>query len=266
MQSTTQTAKSEYLLMALRQTIKDEGITYNTLAQQLGVPLSSLKRHLHNPSIPLEKLLTYCVGAGINLSELHQVALKLQFKNENFFNEIQDDVFFEFPQLYDFYRELRHRENELHIMQEEYGLDDACIYLYLRALEILGLIQLGESNRFSFIGPYHYQMSSTSKLSRQYLKNLKQQALEAKDAAKVICGRMYLSDEQLEAIETKLNEEILRTHNENMEHGRTEPQHLRNMMFFETKYKKILFSDGIGPLPNDVLNRVKNMISEDGNL
>ncbi len=95
MQSKTQTAKPEYLLMALRHTIKEEGITYSTLAKQLGVPLSSLKRHLHNTSIPLEKLLTYCFGAGINLSELHQSALKLQFKNENFFNEIQDDVLFD---------------------------------------------------------------------------------------------------------------------------------------------------------------------------
>ncbi len=266
MQSKTQTAKPEYLLMALRHTIKEEGITYSTLAKQLGVPLSSLKRHLHNTSIPLEKLLTYCFGAGINLSELHQSALKLQFKNENFFNEIQDDVFFEFPQLYDFYRELRHRENELSIMQKEYDLSDACTYLYLRALEILGLIQLGEANRFSFIGPYHYQMSSSSKLSMQYLKSLKMQILEDQDSAKIICGRMYVTDEQLEAIETKLNEEILHVHNENMERRRTEKEHLRNLMFFETKYKKVLFSNGIGPLPNNVLEHVKNMVSDNRNI
>ncbi|TOM49817.1 transcriptional regulator, partial [Vibrio parahaemolyticus] len=47
----------KFLLAALRQKIKDEGLCYSSLSEKSGIPLSSIKRHLHNPSLGLDKIL-----------------------------------------------------------------------------------------------------------------------------------------------------------------------------------------------------------------
>ncbi|TOM91246.1 transcriptional regulator, partial [Vibrio parahaemolyticus] len=49
----------KFLLAALRQKIKDEGLCYSSLSEKSGIPLSSIKRQLHNPSLGLDKILLY---------------------------------------------------------------------------------------------------------------------------------------------------------------------------------------------------------------
>ncbi|WP_159065022.1 helix-turn-helix domain-containing protein [Thaumasiovibrio subtropicus] len=253
---------SEYLLMALRNIIKQNGLTYNNLAERINVPLSTLKRHLHSSSITLDRLITYCNEVNVTLEEVHKLASQLQHNNEDCFNAVQDEVFFQFPELYDFYREIKHKTNNLADIQARYDLDEAATYRFLRALEMIGLMKLHEGNRFSLIGPYHYKLSDDSKLSKQHVSILKQQAMNCEESTKLACSRMMLSEDQVDNIEAMVTQEILRCHNQNVQEGNTDKDYQRNILFVIGEHKAVSFSDGIKPMPGDFLNQVKGLIQQ----
>lgn len=257
-------ANPEYLLAALRGVIKAKGLTYKELSDRLGVPLSTFKRHLYSPSITLEKLLDYCMEADTTLEELQKLAIKLQHDNDNFFSHTQDEVFYQFPQLYDFYRELRHlrHHDSYEHMQKKYGLDNTSTYAYLRALEMLGLVKLADDNKIQLIGPYYYRFSDDSKLSQKYKEILKEQALDNPNCVRVGFSRMYLKEEQLEALNKLLAKEVLKYHSENMQNNATSQDLLRNVLLFVTQHQPLAFSDGIVSLPNSFLQDVKNAIAD----
>lgn len=257
-------ANPEYLLAALRGIIKAKGLTYRELADRLGVPLSTFKRHMYSPNITLEKLLDYCQEADTTLEELQKLAIKLQHDNDSFFSQTQDEVFYRFPQLYDFYRELRHLRNQdsYAYMRKKYGLDKTSIYAYLRALEMLGLVKLAEDNKIQLIGPLYYRFSDDSKLSDKYKDILKDQALENPNCVRVGFSRMYLKEEQLESINKLLAQEVLKYHSENMQNHSTEEELLRNVLLFVTQHQPLTFSDGISSLPNSFLQDIKVAIDQ----
>ncbi|UXI00923.1 helix-turn-helix domain-containing protein [Photobacterium sp. TY1-4] len=255
-------ANSEYLLAALRNIIKAKGLTYKELAERLGVPLSTFKRHLYSPNITLEKLLDYCQEVGTTLDELQKLAIKLQHDNDSFFSQTQDEIFYQFPQLYDFYRELRHlrQQDSYTYMRKKYGLNKSSTYGYLRALEMLGLVKLAEDNKIQLVGPFYYRFSENSKLSQKYKTILKEQALDNPDCVRVGFSRMYLTEAQLGELNQLLAKEILKYHSENMQNSETEADLLRNVLLFVTQHQPLVFSEGIGSLPHSFLQDVKAAI------
>ena len=60
----------EFLLAAIRQKIKNERLCYGELSDKTGVPLSTIKRHLHNPALGLDKILMYTNHLNSDLMEL----------------------------------------------------------------------------------------------------------------------------------------------------------------------------------------------------
>ncbi len=70
----------KFLLAALRQKIKEEGLCYNSLSEKSGIPLSSIKRHLHNPALGLDKVLVYLNHLNTDLIELATLANELSTK------------------------------------------------------------------------------------------------------------------------------------------------------------------------------------------
>ncbi|MDN3681225.1 helix-turn-helix transcriptional regulator [Vibrio tapetis subsp. quintayensis] len=256
-------ANSEYLLAALRSVIKTKGRTYRDLADEVGVPLSTFKRHLYSPNITLERLLDYCREIDTTLEELQKLAVKLQHDNESFFNNTQDEIFFQFPHLYDFYRELRHirhRDSHDH-MKKKYGLDEASTYAYFRALELLGLVKLTDDNKTQLNGPLYYRFSEDSKLSLKYKDILKAQALENPNCVRVGFSRMNLKESQLDALNKMLTQEVLKYHTENMKKDADGEGDLCNVLLFVTPHETLRFSEGIRTLPNDFLSQVRAQIA-----
>lgn len=79
----------EFLLAAIRQKIRDEGLCYSALSDKTGVPLSTIKRHLHNPALGLDKILMYTTHLNTNLVELSTLAIQIQRDNEQFLSDEQ---------------------------------------------------------------------------------------------------------------------------------------------------------------------------------
>ncbi|MCU8502291.1 helix-turn-helix domain-containing protein [Vibrio vulnificus] len=262
MQDTT----PEYLLAALRQAIKSKGLTYRELSDRLGIPLSTFKRHLYSSNISLDKLLEYCRETDTSLEELQKLAVQLQTNDENYFSHTQDEVFFNFPELYDFYREIRHLRDKdgFRWMKEKHGLDESTTYSYFRALEMLGLIKLSEDHKFSLIGPMYYRFADNSKLNKKYTQTLKDQTTAYKDCVKIGFSRMNLTDDQLKAIGKVIAKEVLKYHSENMAEGSFEVSDFKNVLLIASPHEPLMFSDGIGKLPNDFLNQIKDAIDKSG--
>lgn len=256
------TANSEYLLAALRSVIKAKGRTYRDLADRVGVPLSTFKRHLYSPNITLDRLLDYCRETDTTLDELQKIAVKLQHENESFFNHTQDEIFYKFPHLYDFYRELRHiRHRDSHdYMKEKHGLDVASTYAYSRALEMLGLVKLTDENKIQLNGPFYYRFSDDSKLSVKYKTILKSQALESPNCVRVGFSRMNLKENQIEALNKLLTQEVLKYHSENMKEE--QDGEMRNVLLCVAPHETLNFSEGIQSLPNSFLKQIKDEIAK----
>ncbi|MCG7496531.1 helix-turn-helix transcriptional regulator [Vibrio sp. Of7-15] len=256
-------ASSEYLLAALRSVIKTKGRTYRELADKVGVPLSTFKRHLYSPNITLDRLLDYCRETDTTLDELQKIAIKLQHDNESFFSQTQDEIFYKFPYLYDFYREIRHIRgcDSREYMKEKYGLDDVSVYAYFRALEMLGLVKITDDNKVNLNGPFYYRFADGSKLSFKYKELLKEQALDNPNCVRVGFSRMNLKESQLESLNKLLTQEILKYHSENMKKGDNNENTPHNVLLFVTPHEPLQFSEGIRLLPNTFLQQVKDNIS-----
>ncbi|EJB8414167.1 TPA: helix-turn-helix domain-containing protein [Vibrio vulnificus] len=262
MQDTT----PEYLLAALRQAIKSKGLTYRELSDRLGIPLSTFKRHLYSSNISLDKLLEYCRETDTSLEELQKLAVQLQTNDENYFSHTQDEVFFEYPEIYDFYRELRHlrEKNAFGWMKDKYSLDDKTTCAYFQALELLGLIKFRDDYTFDLVGPMYYSFAEESKLNKKYTQVLIDKTIAFPDCVKVGLSRMNVTDEQLKAVGKIVATEVLRYHSENMADGNFSVTDFKNVLLVSSPHEPLMFSNGIGNLPTDVVDQIKQRIEQAG--
>lgn len=256
-------ANPEYILLALRTQIKRNGLTYPNLAKELDTPLSTLKRHLHNPNIALERLLTYCQAAKTSLEEVHDLAFELENSKLTLFSKTQDEIFIRYPELYDFYRELRFKSDNFEQLLEEYGLDELSVYPYLRSLEILGIINLQEGNKFIFKGQSFYNFHPDSALNKRIEESLKKQLINSDAPVSLGLSRIMISASELEEIESTIYKEILNKHNRNIKKGFTSKEYQKDIIFTHQPHKLATLSkDGIKPLPNSFLAEFKQSLSE----
>ncbi len=253
--------KPEYLLRALRERIKESHLTYAKLAQQLDVPLSTLKRHLHSPAISLDKLIEYCRMVELSLDDLIKQARQLQSQSDDLFTEIQDEVFFQFPELYDFFQELRLAPESLDKMVAAYQLTPTSTYSYLRALEMIGLIELLPNNKFFLKGPCHYRFSEHSKLSYLFDQKLKEHVYgSGEEKANIACSRMFLTKKCIQEIEEMVVRKILESNTEHWLKAHETEQLQHDVLLMIRPHQKILFSNGIVNLPNEFLAHVSSSI------
>ncbi|MCP4321574.1 MAG: helix-turn-helix transcriptional regulator [Alteromonadales bacterium] len=255
----------EYVLRALRGKIKENDLTYAQLAESMEIPLSTLKRHLHSSSITLDKLVEYCKMVGLSIEELIQSARLLQLQNDTLFTRTQDEVFYKFPEVYDFFQEIRVTPNDISAIVENYQLDASSTYAYLRSLEMIGLITLLPNNRFYLRGPCHYRFSDDSKLSFMFDKRLKKRVLAHPKKATLSCSRMFLTKECIAEIEALITNKILESNTINTnsgEHDDLSSDLRHDVVLMITPYKPLLFSNGICNQPKDFLFQIRETIEK----
>lgn len=145
----------------------------------MGMPLSTFKRHLTSTNLALDKLLEYCRAIDCTLDELQKLADQLQGEDEDYFSRTQDEVFFQYPHLYDFYRELRmlRGKDGYSILKKKYELSKQSMSDYLKALELLDLVYVDEENNITLHGPLFTAMLRTRSLTINTQKSLKSRPL-----------------------------------------------------------------------------------------
>ncbi|BBL89105.1 transcriptional regulator [Vibrio rotiferianus] len=256
----------EYLLAALRQAIKTKGLTYRELSEKMGMPLSTFKRHLTSTNLALDKLLEYCRAVDCTLDELQKLANQLQAEDQDYFSHTQDEVFFQFPHLYDFYRELRmlRGKDGYTILMKKYALSKQSMSDYLGALELLDLVYVDEENNITLHGPLYYSYADNSKLNDKYTEIIKEQTTKQEKCVRVALSRMKITEEQLLVLEEKVAKIVLDFHSKNVVAENFNVSDFTNVLLIAGPHEPVTFSDGIIETQQHFIDDIRYAIASAG--
>jgi transcriptional regulator with XRE-family HTH domain len=126
-------------LMAVKELLKQRGITYCQLADALECSLPTIKRWLNKPSLPLDRLLEIAEVANIDFADIGKRADRLRPQHHVFSDE-QDELFVERPEMLAYFQELMGGMTPIEIARQ-FDLDVRSSSLYLKHLERVGLIK-----------------------------------------------------------------------------------------------------------------------------
>lgn len=242
----------KFLLAAIRKKIKDEGLCYSSLSEKTGIPLSSIKRHLHNPSLGLDKILMYVNYLNTNLIELTKLANQIQHENEQFVTEEQGKLFLEHPYLMDFIYMVTSRNLAPEAIAEEYNLSDTSLRFYLRIAEILGYIEDFGDGLFYRSGR-RFLLKEGSDIDTLFRHRFQKESLSHPVNPGVCVGRIRLTPTQRAQLEDDLYVKLIELNAINCSNDEGEET---NIMMRCTPGKQILFSDGLPNIDGALLKHV----------
>jgi DNA-binding transcriptional ArsR family regulator len=129
------------LLQALKQVMKNQGVTYGDAARHLELSLPTVKRLFISGEMPLSRLLKLTHWLGLSLTELVALA-ETKPKGNTRLNRGQEEFFAENPMVLAYFYALKGGQVTPAEIAEHYGLTPRSTRFYLRALEEQGLIRL----------------------------------------------------------------------------------------------------------------------------
>ncbi|MEF1255049.1 transcriptional regulator [Vibrio sp. M260112] len=242
----------EFLLAAIRQKIKDEGLCYSALSDKTGIPLSTIKRHLHNPSLGLDKILLYTTHLNTDLQELSAIAIQIQRDNEQFLSDEQNALFVEYPYLLDFIYLITSCNKTPQEIAEDYQLSDSSVRFYLSIAEVLGYIEnLGE--KIFYRSGRRFIMEEGTALDTLFKRRFERVSMAHKTLSQVCQARVRLTVEQRLQLEQDVDQKIGEMHAANCATGTGE---LTNVLMRNTPGEQIFFSDGLPEISGELLKEV----------
>ncbi|MCZ4292879.1 transcriptional regulator [Vibrio sinaloensis] len=242
----------EFLLAAIRQKIKDEGLCYSALSDKTGIPLSTIKRHLHNPSLGLDKILLYTTHLNTDLQELSAIAIQIQRDNEQFLSDEQNALFVEYPYLLDFIYLITSCNKTPQEIAEDYQLSDSSVRFYLSIAEVLGYIEnLGD--KIFYRSGRRFIMEEGTALDTLFKRRFERVSMAHETLSQVCQARVRLTTEQRLQLEQDVDQKIGEMHAANCATGTGE---LTNVLMRNTPGEQIFFSDGLPEISGELLKEV----------
>ncbi|EGA71692.1 hypothetical protein VISI1226_12936 [Vibrio sinaloensis DSM 21326] len=242
----------EFLLAAIRQKIRDEGLCYSALSEKTGVPLSTIKRHLHNPALGLDKILMYTTHLNTDLMELSTLAIQLQRDNEQFLSDEQNALFVEHPYLLDFIYLVTSCNRSPKDIAEEYQLSDTSLRFYLSIAEILGYME-NHGDKIFYRSGRRFIMEEGTKLDTLFKRRFEAVSMADGTVSQVCQARVRLTSEQRLKLEQEIDQKVSEMHAANCVN---ETGELTNVLFRNTPGQQIFFSDGLPQITGELLKQV----------
>jgi transcriptional regulator with XRE-family HTH domain len=144
------TLKLKNCLGEIKKRLKEKRITYQQIADNLGVSLLTIKRQLNADDIAFVKLVSLCDAAGLSLTEILSDIEDTKVQHTSFTEE-QDLAFCENECLFHYFAELFFNKKSPQKIQSEYHLTQVSTHRYLRKLEDIGLISLSVKGNASLL-------------------------------------------------------------------------------------------------------------------
>lgn len=166
--TTTEHADAQKLLDCFKQHLKQVGMTYRQLAERSGMAEVTIKRLLNRPRVSLDQLLVLCRHAGISLGDLSMMAQQAQ--STSVIETDQARVFAERPALLEVYVQVILGLRTLERVQAHFSLNAASAYLYVRALEKMGLISL-RGEHIALCEPLRTAIPADQEAGSRYLED-----------------------------------------------------------------------------------------------
>ncbi|MGR5236310.1 transcriptional regulator [Vibrio alfacsensis] len=243
-----------YLLAALREKIKEKNICYSDLSTGMGIPLSTIKRQLHNTSLGLDKILSYASHLDTDLVELSMRGKQLQQENEQFITDTNSDIFHQYPYLFDFLYLLRRKEWSLQDIAKEYQLTHTSVTLYLRALEMMDYIELKGDDQYRFKDQGRFIFEEGSNLDTLFAKRFRDEVFSHDIRPPVCMGRIAITEEQEEKLVTEVYNKLIEFDVQNKSSDGT--KRLRNVLMTYTPGNQVFLSDTIPNIDGELLKAI----------
>lgn len=216
------------LFIALKQILKVQGVRYRELAELLQTSEPTIKRLFQDQDCKLSRLIEICRVLGINFEDLLELASNTPIESTVLSLDVEKKLA-EQPGLMAFFVLLVSGIHHLTI-SEQNNLKHSDTYLYLRALENLGLIRIGTKDTIHFLVDRPIQWRLSGPLHSMLLK-VNQQFVADTLSEHNTCGYPFYSTSRLFNIHSikQLNDEVDRLYQ------RFQQQASLDQMFYPTE-------------------------------
>ena len=169
--------------------MKAKNETYESLAKQLSMSSSGLKKLFAAKDCSLNKLVAICSVLNIDINELLKSSETIKSTEINF-SKVQEDFFIKNPNHFYFFWELIDNDMSLDKLRSLYGLNEISIKRYLMDLDKMGLIELhpGDKIKHAYSGKTHWNMGASEigqkamiEFQDGFLKKLRKPSTEGKN-------------------------------------------------------------------------------------
>jgi len=148
--------QSRLLKTVLKREIRNRGMRYKDIAEQLGVSVMTIKRYLNSDRVPVEVLEDIGACIGLGLLELAEVAKADDGRDAQDLELQQETALASEPALA-LVRLLVYSGMSVAEILHEYKVDESELVGYLARLDRLKLIELLPGNRVRIRGPRHVE-------------------------------------------------------------------------------------------------------------
>ena len=203
-------------LEALKELLKERGVTYARLADAVHCSLPTVKRALNKPTLPFSRLLEFCEIAQIAFEDLYKRAEQRRPRHY-VFTEEQDQLFAKRKELLGYLLELAWERSTPSDIAKRHNLDQRSTDLYLKHLARVGLVERQGGNRAKLRVKPPFGFGPNSRVMRReqekFLKTIVADVL-AEDPGKTGCVAvlkpLHLTEEDYKQMVTEMEKVIHR--------------------------------------------------------
>ena len=202
---------NDSVVSTLKKILKVKKITYKSLADELGMSESGVKKLLTSKDISLTRVEQITRIIGLSLADLFQIASEEEVKNVKL-SPKQESALFENNMLFRVYWFLAVEEKTLDAIKKSEKLTADQLQRNLMKLENLDLIKIGKNNRVASVHKGLFRWASdgplVKKLNNEWSENTLRKVLSGKNSNNQLHRLSYLrlSDKSKTAFYDRLNE------------------------------------------------------------
>ena len=202
---------NDSVVSTLKKILKVKKITYKSLADELGMSESGVKKLLTSKDISLTRVEQITRIIGLSLADLFQIASEEEVKNVKL-SPKQESALFENNMLFRVYWFLAVEEKTLDAIKKSEKLTADQLQRNLMKLENLDLIKIGKNNRVASVHKGLFRWASdgplVKKLNNEWSENTLKKVLTAKSGSENLHRLSYLrlSEKSKNQFYERLNE------------------------------------------------------------
>ena len=202
---------NDSVVSTLKKVLKVKKITYKSLADELGMSESGVKKLLTSKDISLTRVEQITRIIGLSLADLFQIASEEEVKNVKL-SPKQESALFENNMLFRVYWFLAVEEKTLDAIKKSEKLTADQLQRNLMKLENLDLIKIGKNNRVASVHKGLFRWASdgplVKKLNNEWSENTLKKVLTAKSGSENLHRLSYLrlSEKSKNQFYERLNE------------------------------------------------------------
>ncbi|WP_300181398.1 transcriptional regulator [uncultured Aliivibrio sp.] len=142
-------------------------------------------------------------------------------------------------------------------------MTEQSVYIYLRSLEIMGLIELRSNGEPCFLTLPYYTFFEGSKLDKLFAEKLRLEVLSQEKRPEVGMSRVCLTQEQTDQISEMVYEKVQHFHFQNKESKESESIR-KNILLNVTNGNYIHLSNGLVNIESTLLKELYETVNCDG--